>query len=157
MYWRGGCFAQVTPLPPLPPLQLQPSLLPSLRYIIQCPGDRLLAHSIVAHDLEPRQPCPSTGTDECLDNVIIPFDMYGQAVQTTCGQEVDTSQFHQDGTQTLVVEFNANRRAQSTGFELFAWCVQPFELDRRRRDVTGWAEEEVESFLDTPVSLCFCA
>ena len=120
----------------------------AFRYMVSCPGDRLLSHSITMHDLEPRQLCGDTNSEECIDNLVIPLPMYG-GVQTTCGQEVDPTAVFQDGTQEMEIEFNSNRGDQFTGFEIFLWCVEPTEFNitgtgrrRRRRESSDFEVEE---------------
>ena len=93
------------------------------RYNVKCDVGQQLSYSFLEHNLEDRQMC--SGNNECVDSFNMEFPNYGNAIQTTCGTEINTNVIYQDGGDELTVEFMTNRENQHPGFYMFVWCISP--------------------------------
>lgn len=55
-------------------------------------------------------------------------------METTCGT-INNYTLHNDGSRNLLVEFQSNRKNESTGFEIMVYCVSPGSTERDTRSV----------------------
>ena len=89
-----------------------------------------------------------------MDYVKLQFPSLGVgATDVTCGQEGNTSVVYMDGSQTIKVEFHANRYIQASGFMIFVWCSDPgFDSNLLNSQATSKRKRSVEETPCTTVS-----